>query len=85
MSKPDTPIVNVPMVRVLNEDGKEVYRGWYMMHINRQTACIGDQLKESDVDHLVMTDGFADWNMPKDIRPIKVTPPHTIEIVEEER
>lgn len=74
------PIAGVPMVRVLDEDGNEVLRGWYMRHENRQPGCC-EELQEGDVDHLVLHDSFADWNMPRSVKATKVTPPHTIEVI----
>ena len=75
-------IPGVPMVRVLDEDGNEVLRGWYMRHENRQPCVINDWLKPDDVDHIVLHDSMADWNMPRRIIPTKITPPHRIEVIE---
>lgn len=77
------PIVDIPMVRVLDEGGREVLRGWYVMHLNRQPCVIGDWYHEEDVDHLVLHSRSADWNMSRGLIPSKITPPHTIEIIEQ--
>lgn len=75
------PMPGIPEVRVLDEDGKEVFRGYYYRHLNRQVAPIRDSLRPEDVDHCVVHDDFADWNMPQSFRATKITPPHRIEIV----
>lgn len=77
------PAVNVPMVRVLNEDGKEIFRGWYYRHVNRQIAAFGDKLTELDVEHIVMHDSSADWNMPQKPIATIVRPPHRIEVIDD--
>lgn len=77
------PPVDIPMVRVVDEDGKEVLRGWYYRHINRQPCCFDDEVRDEDVDHMVMYDGFADWNMPKAMHATKITPPYRIEIIDD--
>ena len=35
---------------------------------------IGDELKPEDCDHCIITDGFADWNMPRSIKVSKIVP-----------
>lgn len=76
------PMPNVPEVRVLDEGGREVMRGYYCHHVNRQVAPLGaDRLQPEDVDHCVVYDEFADWNMPKPVKVAKITPPHRIEVV----
>ena len=76
------PMPGIPEVRVLDEDGKEVMRGYYCRHVNRQVAPLGaDRLRPEDVDHCVVYDGFADWNMPKPVKVAKITPPHRIEVL----
>lgn len=77
------PVDGAPMVRVLDESGEEIIRGWYIRHENRQPYCLHDELHEDDVDHIVAVDGFADWGMPRELRLIAVTPPHRIEVVSE--
>lgn len=76
------PIDGVPRARVLDEHGKEIMQGWYVFHESRMCA-IGDSLRESDVQHVVVVDSFADWNMPRSMQPYVITPPCTIEVVEE--
>lgn len=75
------PVAGVPRVRVLDEDGNEVLRGWYIFHKNRQPYALDDELKPEDVDHLVAFDEFVDWGMGKRLKVIKITPPHRIEVI----
>lgn len=79
------PLPGIPRVRVLDEEGNQIMSGYYMHHINRCLSPIGDSLKEKDVDHIVLSDSFADWNMPQSVRLVKVTPPHTIEIIKDDK
>lgn len=71
----------VPMVKVLDQDGKEVLRGWYFRHERRQVCPIGDDVSEEDVDEGVVYDEFTDFNMPKKLMFARVTPPHRIEVL----
>lgn len=48
--------------------------GSYFKHIKRQVSPIGDSLKDEDVEHLMISDGFADWNMPRAITATLVNP-----------
>lgn len=76
------PINGVPRVRVLDESGTEIMRGWYVFHESRM--CSADApLRESDAQHVVIVDSFAGWNMPRSMQPYVITPPCTIEVVKE--
>ncbi len=75
------PVPGVPMVRVVDEQGREAARGWYVRHECRQVCPIEDSLKPADVAHLVAVSDGADWNMPRDLRLLEVTPPHRIEVI----
>ena len=75
------PLPGVPMVRVVDEHGKELARGYYIHHVNRNLGPFGRYPREGDVDHLVAMDGFADWNLPQNLEIKKVTPPHRIEVM----
>lgn len=48
--------------------------GVYMQHINRMPAPAGDPVKDSDIDHLILFSGFADWHMPRKVDSAKVFP-----------
>lgn len=75
------PIKGVPKVRVLDENGKEVLRGWYIFHQNTNVCFAED--KPEYYDHFVVVDNFADLNMPKSLSIKRITPPHTIEVITE--
>lgn len=46
-------------------DGRWI-EGYYMHHLNRMASPC-DGIKPEDEDHIILNDGFADWNMPRDI------------------
>lgn len=46
--------------------------GYYFKHIKRQVSPIRDSLKDDDIEHLIVRDRFADWNMSKQIEYIIV-------------
>ena len=54
------------------------YEGWavgyYVMHRKRTLCPIGDSLKEEDVEHMVVKDGFSDWNMPRSMEAVEIDP-----------
>ncbi len=77
------PLPGVPRVRIVDEEGRELFEGYYIRHENRQPAVFGgtDYLHPEDVDHCVAVDEFADWNMPRGLVIKKVTPPHRIEVI----
>lgn len=80
MSKPLEPLAGVPKVNVLDENGNRILTGYYVYHTSRQLRACGDELKEDDVHHYVLCDGFADWGMPKDVNIFEVIPPDRIEV-----
>lgn len=45
---------------------KWVYGGYYK-HLKRTPSPIGDSIKEEDYLHIIITSGFSDWNMPKQL------------------
>ena len=49
-------------------DLKKWFYGGYHKHIKREVSPLGDELKEEDIQHLILIDGFADWNMSKPIQ-----------------
>lgn len=53
-------------------DNGEWVVGGYHKHISRQVCAFGDELNESDIKHLIIQSGFADWNMPKPLQAIEV-------------
>lgn len=55
-------------------DNGEWIGGAYMHHINR-TLCIDeDSVKSEDKEHIILFDGFSDWNMPRRISYVHVDP-----------
>ena len=55
------------------DTGEWVY-GYYCEHIERQVCPVGDELKPGDITHLIINDGFADWNMPRSLQAYYVDP-----------
>ena len=69
-----SPLPQVPRVRYTEADGR-VHEGWYAFHEARQTCPLGrDRLRPGDCMHLIVSDGFADWNMPRDVRVQAIEP-----------
>lgn len=77
------PPVDIPMVRVVSEEGRELCRGWYFRHVKRCPCVFNDWVHGDDVQHIVMHDGFADWNLPQSIMAMVVEPPDRIEIIDD--
>lgn len=47
--------------------------GYYIKFETRQICPMGDdELKDDEIVHLIARDGFADWNMPKQLEFIKI-------------
>lgn len=67
--------------RGMKEDGTWVY-GYYIRHETRQVCMGDDKLGYDEIDHFIAQDGFADWNMPRDISLIKVIPESVGQYVE---
>lgn len=69
-----SPLPQVPRVRYTDAGGR-VHEGWYAFHKARQTCLLGhDRLRPGDCMHLIVSDGFADWNMPRDVRVQAIEP-----------
>ena len=69
-----SPLPQVPRVRYTDAGGR-VHEGWYAFHEARQTCPLGrDRLRPGDCQHLIVSDGFADWNMPRDVRVQAIVP-----------
>ena len=45
---------------------KWIYGG-YFKHLNRTLSPIGDRITKKDIDHLIITGSYSDWNMPRGI------------------
>lgn len=48
--------------------------GYYIYHIKRTICPIGDSVKPEDEQHVIMRDGFSDWNMPRDTVVYEINP-----------
>lgn len=76
------PSVDIPMVRVVDENGREIRRGYYFRWVIRQPSAFDDYTKEEDVRECVVYSKSADWNMPREAKIMEVKPPFKIEIIE---
>lgn len=69
-----SPLPQVPRVRYTDAGGR-VHEGWYAFHEARQPGPLGrGGLRPGDCMHLIVSDGFADWNMPRDVRVQAIEP-----------
>ena len=48
--------------------------GYYIYHIKRTICPFGDSVKPEDEQHVIMQDGFSDWNMPRDTVVYEIDP-----------
>lgn len=74
----------VPRVRLVDGDGKEIYRGYYWA-IPRTTYCFKQDYDRHGceiVEGIVVCD-HGDWGLPNRPRLLKVTPPHRLELIPE--
>ena len=53
------------LFRARRIDNGEWVEGYYIYHIKRTICPIGDSVKPEDEQHVIMQDGFSDWNMPR--------------------
>ena len=53
------------LFRAKRADNGEWVEGYYIYHIKRTICPIGDSVKPEDEQHVIMQDGFSDWNMPR--------------------
>ena len=84
----EPPIPGIPMVRILDEDGKQVMQcGWYIHH-QKVNYCgafgldLTDEQLAENTEHIVAICHQGDWNMKNDLRFVRVTPPHRIEVID---
>lgn len=47
-------------------DNGEWVEGYYVYHIKRTICAFNDKVEPEDEQHVIMQDGFSDWNMPRD-------------------
>ena len=53
------------LFRAKRIDNGEWVEGYYIYHIKRTICPTGDSVKPEDEQHVIMQDGFSDWNMPR--------------------
>ena len=53
------------LFRAKRIDNGEWVEGYYIYYIKRTICPIGDSVKPEDEQHVIMQDGFSDWNMPR--------------------
>lgn len=46
-------------------DNGEWVEGYYIYHIKRTPCVFNDCVRPEDEQHVIMRDGFSDWNMPR--------------------
>ena len=62
------------LFKAKREDNNNWIEGYYMYHINRTLSPIDDSLKKEDIEHIILFDGFSDWNMHRDIKYVHIVP-----------
>lgn len=62
------------LFRAKRTDNEEWVEGYYIHHVKRTICPIGDSLKTEDEQHVIMQDGFSDWNMPRDTVVFEIDP-----------
>ena len=65
--------MNNSVCRAKDKNGRWHY-GYYVRHETRQPCIIGDNLKDDEINHYLFYDGFADWNMPRELKYVEVDP-----------
>ena len=55
-------------------DNGEWVEGYYIYHIKRTICPFGDSVKPEDEQHVIMQDGFSDWNMPRNTVVYEIDP-----------
>lgn len=76
----------VPRVRLVDGDGKELYRGYYFAYPEYQGYPIianGENQKEIPLVEGIVTYDPGDWGLSNTPRVLKVTPPHRLELIPE--
>lgn len=62
------------LFRAKRIDNGNWFCGYYARHERRQPGAIGDALRPEEIKHLMMYNGFADWNMPRSLCCIEIDP-----------
>lgn len=53
------------LFRAKRIDNGEWVEGYYIYHIKRTPCVFNDMVRLEDEQHVIMCDGFSDWNMPR--------------------
>lgn len=79
----------IPRVRLVDGDGKELYRGYYFAYPEYQGYPVianGEKPKEIPLVEGIVTYFPGDWGLSNTPRFFKVTPPYRLELIlEDER
>ena len=62
------------LFKAKRKDNGEWVEGDYIYHIKRTICPFGDSVKPEDEQHVIMQDGFSDWNMPRDTVVYEIDP-----------
>lgn len=62
------------LFKAKRKDSGEWVEGYYIYHIKRTICPFGDSVKPEDEQHVIMQDGFSDWNMPRDTVVYEIDP-----------
>jgi len=61
------------LYKAKRKDNNEWVEGYYVKHKKIQ-YCFTDEETDDNIEHLIVYDGFADWNMPIDLVMVEVLP-----------
>lgn len=77
----DKPLSYIPIIRYTNNKNYS-FEGYYDFH-NRFERCFAEDVDHNkDYIHVIMQDGFADWNMPRPLEAKQIIPDGgTIDII----
>lgn len=62
------------LFKAKKKDNGEWVEGYYIYHIKRTICPLGDSVKPEDEQHVIMQDGFSDWNMPRNTVVYEINP-----------
>lgn len=62
------------LFKAKRKDNGEWVEGYYIYHIKRTICPLGDSVKPEDEQHVIMRDGFSDWNMPRNAVVYEINP-----------
>lgn len=62
------------LFKAKRKDNGEWVEGYYV-YCRKRTICpLGDSVKPEDEQHVIMRDGFSDWNMPRNTVVYEINP-----------